>query len=243
MADSGVGGAAASPADGGSPDCGAQPASGIPGELRCHTEGGSGQDEPLAGGPPSPIPGRSAGTDDRPFVYAQQLKDAATRWLQPGETNGESRLLETVVVEQFLEGLPAETGNWVRYHRPMDLGMAVTLAEDHLAVHSGGQGQAPLTTRPTPTPRRKPAAQPTGAPRMAAAPVPAALINFPFVPSPQQAPAAADAASNPQRAPQTSGQECWRWGRPGHTCRECPRTEVGQVVRVAGTPAPSPGPD
>nr|XP_043896844.1 uncharacterized protein LOC122778812 [Solea senegalensis] len=36
------------------------------------------------------------------------------------------------------------------------------------------------------------------------------------------------------------GQVCWRCGQPGHIRAECPLMEVGQVVRVAGPPAPFP---
>lgn len=44
-------------------------------------------------------------------MLAQQLKDAATRWLQMGE-----RMLEKVVLEQFVEGPPVGTLEWVWYH-------------------------------------------------------------------------------------------------------------------------------
>ncbi|KAM9751742.1 uncharacterized protein ACNS7B_008488 [Menidia menidia] len=100
--------------------------------------------------------GAQLGPEGRPFAYAQQLRDAATRWLQPGEAAGEQRLVETVVQEQFVAGLPDSTSDWVRCHRPADLAMAVT--------------------------------------------------------------------------------------RPGHFRRECPLMEVGQLIRVVGPPAPSPGP-
>ncbi|XP_051800794.1 uncharacterized protein LOC127532932 [Acanthochromis polyacanthus] len=142
--------------------------------------------------------GARLGAGDRSFVFAQQVKDAATRWLLPGETAEESRLLEKIVVEQFIEGLPGETSNWVRYHRPADLRAAVTLAEDHLAVQSGGQGRAPPGMRPTPAPRRKTLAALTSAPRSLTPPVPVPRTNLSFASLPHQAPAAADAVSKRQ---------------------------------------------
>ncbi|KAI3368097.1 hypothetical protein L3Q82_007801 [Scortum barcoo] len=69
---------------------------------------------------------------DRPFIFAQQLREAATRWLQPGESAGEGRMLELVNLKQFVEGLLAGTSKWMRCRH---LAPAVTLAEDHLAVH------------------------------------------------------------------------------------------------------------
>ncbi|KAM4562630.1 uncharacterized protein PAE49_011040 [Odontesthes bonariensis] len=47
-------------------------------------------------------------------------------------------MLETVILEQFIEGLPSGTSAWVRCHRPADMETAITLAED-LAVHSHDQ--------------------------------------------------------------------------------------------------------
>ncbi|KAK0136850.1 Zinc finger and SCAN domain-containing protein 23 [Merluccius polli] len=145
--------------------------------------------------------GGKLGPAERPFIFAQQLKDAATRWLQPGGSAGEGRILEKIVLEQFVEGLPAATSDWVMCHRPADLAGAITLAEDHLAILSRGRAQE-------------------GRP----------------------GPAATGAASDPQRAPQAAGQECWRCGQLGHFRGECPLMEVGQVIRVVGPPAPSPGP-
>ncbi|XP_044042863.1 uncharacterized protein LOC122871611, partial [Siniperca chuatsi] len=54
------------------------------------------------------------GPADRPFVYAQQLRDAATRWLQPGESSEEGRLMDAIIGEQFAEGLPAGVAEWVK---------------------------------------------------------------------------------------------------------------------------------
>ncbi|KAK0130944.1 Neurotrophin receptor-interacting factor [Merluccius polli] len=107
--------------------------------------------------------GSKLGPADRPFVFAQQLKDAATRWLQPGGSASEGRMLEKIVLEQFVEGLPAATSDWVLCHRPADLAGAITLAEDHLAVLSRGRAHDSRPASPggpTPAPRGGPAVQP-----------------------------------------------------------------------------------
>ncbi|XP_051241575.1 uncharacterized protein LOC127355117 [Dicentrarchus labrax] len=148
-----------------------------------------------------------------PFVYAQQLKDAATRWLQPGGSVGERQMLEQVVLEQFVEGLPTRTAEWVRCHRPVDLEAAITLAEDHLAVHSGDRAperRPSAPTRPVPAPRRRPPL--TARLETVARPLPPPRTNQPSALSPPQGPAATGAALDPQRVPQASGKECWRCG-------------------------------
>ncbi|XP_061762668.1 zinc finger and SCAN domain-containing protein 25-like [Nerophis ophidion] len=69
----------------------------------------------------------------RPFVFAYQLRDAATRWLQP---NGQDqKMLEAIILEQFLDAIPTRTSAWVRYHSPPDVKAAERIAEEHLAVH------------------------------------------------------------------------------------------------------------
>ncbi|XP_061765374.1 zinc finger protein 446-like [Nerophis ophidion] len=54
--------------------------------------------------------------DGRPFIFTYQLRDAATRWLQP---NGQDqKMLEAIILEQFLDAIPTRTSAWVRYHSP-----------------------------------------------------------------------------------------------------------------------------
>ena len=67
---------------------------------------------------------------DRPFAYAQRLTDLARRWLQP-EIRSAVSVVEQVVLERFLGGLPTAMAAWVRCHWPYSLEVAVTLAEDH----------------------------------------------------------------------------------------------------------------
>lgn len=82
---------------------------------------------------------------ERLFAWARQLEDAAARWLCPGPTEEEARLLNLVVLEQFVEGLPEATARWVRCHQVPDLTTAVTLAEDHLVAEPP---PAPQASRP-----------------------------------------------------------------------------------------------
>nr|XP_061838655.1 zinc finger protein 75D-like isoform X3 [Nerophis lumbriciformis] len=209
------------------------------------------------------------GPGDRPFVLAFQLRDAATRWLQP---NGlDPKMLEAIVLERFVETIPARTSAWVRYHSPPDVKAAVKLAEEHLAV------QRETTTKtakgPTPAPHRRLAPlwggvegeSPQWQPSQPEPPgiteqVHHTDIKKEYAPTHTQrqttrggtrghnmsmvcAFQGTDAAGRglpSQMAPQTSGPVCWRCGRPGHVRRECSLMEVGQVLRVVGPPAPAP---
>ncbi|XP_034446667.1 uncharacterized protein LOC117764737 [Hippoglossus hippoglossus] len=171
----------------------------------------------------------------------RHLRDAATRWLQPGGSAAEDTMLGKVVLEQLIWGLPDRTSAWVRYHWPATLEAAVTLAEDHLAVHPGGQGggnRSPTPNRQTPAPHRR--APPQHHNPAQPPPAPRSNINLSRSFSPQF-PAATSTAPNPQETPRMPGQECWRCGQLGHFREACPLMEVGQVIRVAGPATPSPG--
>lgn len=44
--------------------------------------------------------------EDGPFAYTSRLHIATDRWLQPAPMPRETQLFNTVVLEQFVEGLP-----------------------------------------------------------------------------------------------------------------------------------------
>ncbi|XP_063327898.1 nuclear GTPase SLIP-GC-like [Pelmatolapia mariae] len=83
------------------------------------------------------------GPQDRPSAFALQLRYDAGRWLHPGSTQGEARLLEAVILEQFVEGLPREMADWVKCHKPLNLEAAVRLAEDPRRLQPGEVLAAP----------------------------------------------------------------------------------------------------
>lgn len=55
-------------------------------------------------------------------------------------------MLDLVVMEQFVKGLPDATTHWDRYHSPIDQNVAVKLVEDLLAT---GQEYTHLSSQPT----------------------------------------------------------------------------------------------
>ncbi|XP_035291770.1 uncharacterized protein LOC118237310 isoform X2 [Anguilla anguilla] len=223
-------------------------------QLTPHSADGLCQPEEGGPGPPGIQPGRTPVAvqgdglgEDRPFAYAQRLLDMAHRWLRP-ELRSADEVVELVALERFIDGLPGETANWVRCHRPTGLAAAVTLAEDHLALYLRGQSQQQQQQqqgRADPAPRRRALPRSLPSPLSSSLPraqTPAFSRNNPFF-SVSPAPGSVATGYDPQRAPQTPGPGCWRCGQPGHLRRECPLMEVEQVVRVVGPPTSSPDPD
>ncbi len=79
------------------------------------------------------------GENSRPFVMAQQLRDACRRWLLAGG-NDVDQIVDRVVLEQFIARLPKKTAQWVQCHRPTSLDLAIQLAEDQMvACHGVGE--------------------------------------------------------------------------------------------------------
>ncbi len=73
------------------------------------------------------------GDSGHPFVLAQQLRDACHKWLLAGEGDVE-QILDRVVLEQFIGRLPRKTAEWVQFHRPVSLDLAIQLAEDQMVA-------------------------------------------------------------------------------------------------------------
>ncbi len=117
----------------------------------------------------------------RPFVMAQQLRDACRKWLmaEPRDVEG---VIDLVVLEQFVARLPRRTAEWVQCHRPTSLAQGIQLAEDHLAACPGvGEPRpnlslslslssppslpSPSLSRPIPAPRSRMPVAPRAPPR------------------------------------------------------------------------------
>lgn len=156
---------------------------------------------------------------ERPFVWARQLEDTAARWLRPGPSRDEARLLDLVVLEQYVEGLPEATAHWVCCYHPPDLTTAVMLAEDHLAAELPPAPQ--LTRHRVGSPKQQPpAARWRGGEPGGTEGATVWSPRNPFVDLlPATKPGTSDAGPEPRRAAQTPGLECWRCGRPGHMRR------------------------
>ncbi|XP_052421820.1 zinc finger protein 213-like [Carassius gibelio] len=196
---------------------------------------------------------RELGDSGRPFVMAQQLRDACRRWLLAEDRDVEA-VVDLVVLEQFIARLPRGTAEWVRCHRPSSLTQAIQLAEDHLVACPGGgeplfnlslsSPSHPSPSRPIPVPRSRSNVPPRvpqrsgafqgnrpGTREGAGATGPSA----PFSSLHQSFghPSAAGAAGRP-------GPACWRCGDPGHFLDRCPMMEVGALIRVPDSPAAAP---
>uniref|UniRef100_A0A674I3D2 SCAN box domain-containing protein n=1 Tax=Terrapene triunguis TaxID=2587831 RepID=A0A674I3D2_9SAUR len=67
----------------------------------------------------------------RPSAFAQRLTDWATRWLRPTAQTTEE-VMDQVILEQFLLGLPDLVRVWVRRHQPAQVAEAVRLTEEYV---------------------------------------------------------------------------------------------------------------
>ncbi len=193
----------------------------------------------------------------RPFVMAQQLRDACRKWLmaEPRDVEG---VIDLVVLEQFVARLPRRTAEWVQCHHPTSLAQAIQLAEDHMAACPGSASPGlislslslsspcpPISLSLSPCPSSQVTAaggpsSPTAEREWPGGALPPAgggaePATFPPYSLRQSLahPSAAGAAVRP-------GPACWRCGDPGHFQDHCPMMEVGLLVRVPDSPGAAP---
>ncbi len=193
------------------------------------------------------------GDNGRPFVLAQQLRDACRKWLmaEPRDVEG---VIDLVVLEQFIARLPRRTAEWVQCHRPTSLMQAIQLAEDHLVACPGvGEPLSNLSLSPSP-PSLPSLSRPAPRSRMLVAPrasqrggngqgkdTPGEGGGAEHAAPPSSfslrqslaLPPAAGAAVRP-------GPVCWRCGDPGHFQDHCPMMEVGLLIRVPDSSGAAP---
>ncbi|XP_067231921.1 zinc finger and SCAN domain-containing protein 1-like [Chanodichthys erythropterus] len=201
----------------------------------------------------------------RPFVMAQQLRDSCRKWLL-AEGSDVEKIVDRVVLEQFITRLPKKTAEWVQCHRPTSLDSAIHLAEDHMVACPGvgeplpsaslspSPSSVPLS-HPVPLPRSRPPGYPrvpprgrggfdqsqSGTPR--APPRRAGLVSTGRDPTPVSPLSPRQSFTPPPAtgAAGRSGPACWRCGDPEHFIDKCPVMEVGTMVRVPDAPQAAPG--
>ncbi|XP_044860608.1 uncharacterized protein LOC123363556 [Mauremys mutica] len=103
----------------------------------------------------------------RPRAITQELKDAASRWLQP-ERRTAADVTEQIVLEQFIHILPTPRRAWVLRHRPQTLPVAITLTEDFLEAEAplGPAARSPQAGPGTQRLERGPSSKPGTLPRV-----------------------------------------------------------------------------
>ncbi|XP_051724240.1 uncharacterized protein LOC127498671 isoform X1 [Ctenopharyngodon idella] len=205
------------------------------------------------------------GESGRPFVLAQQLRDSCRKWLL-AEGGDVEKIVDRVVLEQFITRLPRRTAEWVQCHRPTSLDSAIHLAEDHMVACPGVGEPLPSVSlspsspsvslsRPVPLPRSRPPVHPRVPPRgrggvdpsqfggLRAPPRRAGLTSAGQDPAPVSplSPRQSFTPLPATGAAGRSGPACWRCGDPEHFVDRCPVMEVGTMVRVPDAPQAAPG--
>ncbi|XP_078496397.1 zinc finger and SCAN domain-containing protein 26-like [Lissotriton helveticus] len=72
------------------------------------------------------------GAGVRPLSVASQLQDLGHRWLKP-DIRSATEIVELIIMEQFVQILPAEAREWLSHHHVRSLARAVRLIEGYLA--------------------------------------------------------------------------------------------------------------
>ncbi len=200
------------------------------------------------------------GENGRPFVMAQQLRDACRRWLLAGE-GGVDQIIDRVVLEQFIARLPKKTARWVQCQRPASLDLAIQLAEDQMvACHGVGETLPSISlpssssfSPPTFLPRSRAGVAPRAQPRWRGGPAPesaavrahareagSASPSSASIPVPPVSPCQFLVPLPATRVAGKPGPACWRCGDPDHFIDGCPVMEVETLLRVPDAPQAAP---
>ncbi|MGH0172593.1 UNVERIFIED_CONTAM: hypothetical protein FKN15_002835 [Acipenser sinensis] len=92
---------------------------------------------------------------EHPRTLAHHLCNFAVGWLDPG-TNSKNRVVELVVLEQFLEALGPVLGLWVQRQGPETLNEAVTMAERYQAAEPAPSSAPYKSAASAPAPHTAP---------------------------------------------------------------------------------------
>nr|XP_025046492.1 uncharacterized protein LOC112547749 [Pelodiscus sinensis] len=184
-------------------------------------------------------------TGERPRAVAQRIREAGFRWLEPS-TKTATQVADLVVLEQYLQVLPAEGQQWVRRHLPGTLEEAVTLMEHFLAAETPeGPGKVGTTTNPVgrggPSPKGKEGRDNTGS-RAGSPPVRGPERRLaPVWRGTEDHGKGEPRAEVGKRAEDTQKIQpkptCYQCGQEGHIRRDCPMMDC-----TYGQPRPRKGP-
>ncbi|KAJ1139477.1 hypothetical protein NDU88_005848 [Pleurodeles waltl] len=147
------------------------------------------------------------GTNEDPRTFYFRVKDLALKWLgHIGDSREE--VIKTIILEQYLDGLPPSTKHWIRQHPKVDTETAIDLA---CAFHrSTDVRNCPMRSIIKPV-----------------LPTPKTFVKSPpdyLVP--RRIP----------EGPPTMGPQCYSCGEWGHIARMCPqKQEMGEPMEIGMT--------
>ncbi|KAJ1192580.1 hypothetical protein NDU88_001887 [Pleurodeles waltl] len=137
------------------------------------------------------------GPNEDPRTFYYRVKDLALKWLG-SSGNSREEVIQTIVLEQYLESLPTTTKHWIRQHPKVTTEMAIDLA---CAYHRSTD-----VRNMSPRPSLKPG---TSTPKITPRTFAEETIPHRF----------------PNPSLPVAGPQCYNCGEWGHIARMCPRRQ------------------